>query len=301
MVLNFLRRLELHDTVGKMAVEELAQRLEHGDEVSQVNVVIKNYSEKLDGQVLQSSSFSKSEEQNETPAGGREVEKSDADMGGHLGEPVLDETALESWVKTLMARAVVFSKMAGISDPLTERLLEEILTTRVPWATLLKRALEEGVGSRILQTYQKPHRRLSDLPGVKRHTKRVVVCVDVSGSISDEEYARFVSIIQSLSHSCEIIFIAWDTVATNLGKVKTRSELEKVARRAKGYGGTQPNCLVPLLKKLRPHLTVILTDGRWGAWSDLAHWSRGRRVIVATTYYVDPAWRFWRIIRVGKE
>ncbi|MEM4458353.1 MAG: VWA-like domain-containing protein [Candidatus Caldarchaeum sp.] len=208
---------------------------------------------------------------------------------------------LREAIRQLAAKAAVFSRVAGRSDPLTERLVGDILTVRVPWVSLIRNFLSEGLGSKVLQSYSRMNRRYPDLPGITRWRKDIVVAVDVSGSIDDDLFAKFLGVLDALRGVSNVTFVAWDTQAQEIGRPRSLQDIKLMASHVKGYGGTQPNCLVPLLKKLRPRLTVILTDGRWGAWNDLARWSRGRRVIVATTDYVDPAWRFWRIIGVGKE
>ncbi|MEM1801317.1 MAG: VWA-like domain-containing protein [Desulfurococcaceae archaeon] len=197
-----------------------------------------------------------------------------------------------------VVEAKIFADMAGRGEPLADRLIDSLFARKEPWFKVLETAVKEHF-RKTLMTYQKISRRDANLPGRKWYGGRLWVLVDVSGSISDEEYKKFCETIYGMVKAgIEVIFVKWDTEAEIVGVVKTLSDLMKKAK-VRGYGGTTPDCLLSVLDKFKQNdVAVILTDGRWVDYGRFAKWVKGKKIILATGGVVPDKVKFWKTVKV---
>lgn len=102
--------------------------------------------------------------------------------------------------------------------------------------------------------------------------RNLKVCVDTSGSISDNDIMTVLGIVFELfsKYDVEAELICWDTEYKSLGMVNDASQFERVD--LCGRGGTDPSCLFNYLKskecKVKPMLTIIYTDGYFSSAYD---------------------------------
>ena len=138
----------------------------------------------------------------------------------------------------------------------------------MPWNVLLRRYLQ-GTYQRFFKTsWKRESRKVPDmLPGYERFGNRTIVAVDVSGSISDEEYATFCREVLGIARVVsEVVFVCWDVKAKSYGVVRNIRDMERKSDDVSGYGGTKVTCLSPILKDLRVgsnDVLIILTDGHF--------------------------------------
>lgn len=158
---------------------------------------------------------------------------------------------------------------AGKNEPTEIRkLIEELLKGEtLPWHVILRRYLDGWWRQRLVQNWRTTSRKSDMLPGVEpERQSRVIVAVDVSGSIEDKEYSEFVREVLRISRLAPTFLVIWDVRAELVGQIKTETDFKLKSKSVRGYGGTQITSLRPLLKKMRigsGDLLIVLTDGAW--------------------------------------
>ena len=115
--------------------------------------------------------------------------------------PPLSHEAREAlsvqWQQRL-AGAAQQAQQAGKLSGTLARFIEALLQPPLPWQALLARYL--SLNARDDYSYMRPSRRegAAILPSLRSHQLDVVVALDISGSISDQELATFVAEINAL-------------------------------------------------------------------------------------------------------
>jgi predicted metal-dependent peptidase len=198
----------------------------------------------------------------------------------------------------------------------------------VPWDTLLKCTLHSAKKLSEADNWTRPHRKMYStypdilLPGPHENiapTASVLVAIDTSGSMGDEQIAQLVGIIQTLPEDKYDIHIVWfDTElyeATDLTKPYGRGgtsfqSIEDVAAGKRPiypsdygvdpysyYRGGQKSSLGETLS-VYPDLIVVMTDGE-AATPKIEHPNRWTAVITpeGITDYFDPIkeMSIWRL------
>ncbi|MFN4133998.1 MAG: hypothetical protein ACK4GQ_06515, partial [Candidatus Hadarchaeales archaeon] len=125
----------------------------------------------------------------------------------------LDSNQMEQQLKDIVAKATTFSKMAGREEPAGERILRELMRPKkAPWWRLLKETIESDFKN-VLTDWRRESRKVDGLPGSRwLGVHRVWCLIDVSGSISEKEYMKFVGVIYDLvKRGLEVYAVFWDT------------------------------------------------------------------------------------------
>ena len=159
---------------------------------------------------------------------------------------------------------------------LLRALIADVPRTRTPWEHVLRTWLAKGLARRPDLSWSRPsrsylanqgrggvHRRLPWEPGITtaKRVPRLVVVVDVSGSIEDKLMDRFAREIEAISRRQEagLALIVGDDQVRHVAHFPPgRSGLREIA--FEGGGGTD---FTPLLQEAdmhRPDLAVVLTD-----------------------------------------
>lgn len=193
----------------------------------------------------------------------------DTDAGGHepdsLTETEREQLAVQ-WRQRL-AGAAQQAKQAGKLSAAMSRLVDHLLQPQLPWRMLLARYMTAV--ARDDYSYQRPSRREGEaiLPTLKSEQVDVVVVIDTSGSVNDEEMREFVSEIDAIKgqmrarltlHGCDAelcregpwIFEPWEEFS--------------MPESLTGRGGTR---FVPVFEWLtgtgrKPDLLVYFTDAQ---------------------------------------
>lgn len=164
--------------------------------------------------------------------------------------------------------AASFAKSQGKLPAGMERLFKDLLEPRMNW----KELLQKFIMSIIPQdwTYTKPSKRAQSagfyMPSMVKETVELVVAVDSSGSISDEEYTQFLSEIYAMCRSVTSIRATLIVCDAEINFVTEIDEHFDPALhvQGRGYGGT--SC-IPVFKYVHEEknenvkLLVYLTDG----------------------------------------
>jgi len=161
-----------------------------------------------------------------------------------------------------ISETLISAKMAGILPAGWERLIDELLKPEVDWRRLLTALLKRGIGSKVRRTWSRPSRKLPDLyPG--RETlklSKVVVLMDTSGSIGEQELRRFVSEVYGIvKERADVVVIPWDAQAYDPIVLRSARDISKLKVGLKGGGGT---CILPALKmvnsKFRDSAMIVI-------------------------------------------
>lgn len=167
----------------------------------------------------------------------------------------------------------------GSGNSLVERLVQMQLAPKIRWETsVIQRLVSLGDSYR---TYAKVNRRSPRnergeelrLRGTKQEydkLKGVKVCIDTSGSMSEEEIGKALGQMNQLLKKYSVTeseIIYWDAGITNIGDFNNVKEMLKV--KVKGGGGTDVRPVFEYLSdrkkcKNEPSLVVVFTDGCFG-------------------------------------
>jgi predicted metal-dependent peptidase len=155
-------------------------------------------------------------------------------------------------------------------------LIADLPKIRTPWEQILRTQLARGLSmqpnlswSRPARSYIAnqgrlgPGRRLPWEPGIssERSVPRLVVIVDVSGSIEDNLMERFAGEIEAITRRLEasLTLVIGDRRVQRVARFEPgRSELRDIE--FNGGGGTDFTPLLEEADKHRPDIGVVLTD-----------------------------------------
>jgi len=146
-------------------------------------------------------------------------------------------------------------------------MVDRLLAPRVPWRMLLARYLVAR--ARDDYTYMRPSRREGQaiLPALRGHEMDLVVALDTSGSIDDEEIREFASEIDAIKGQvrARITLLAcdWDLAPGAPWRFEPWERFEPPAE-IRGGGGTRFKPVFDWVERegLRPDLLVYFTDAQ---------------------------------------
>ena len=209
------------------------------------------------------------------------------------------DTTKKSVYDSIMKKAKVLERQmqAGKGKGhygVVEAYVDEELVPKVNWRNvLMNRLIQMKSDEKSLSTpdrrfvsrglYIEGHREEDEL------LKDIKLCIDTSGSMSDEDIAvAFVQIKQLLkTYKTEAEIVYWDDGIQDVVPFEDYNGLRLAQLRATGRGGTNPNCIFELFtskdykigKKAKPELIVIFTDGYFGGPSEQYKARFGRDVL----------------------
>lgn len=184
-----------------------------------------------------------------------------------------DELSAEE-VKQAVVSAANAAKAVGKMPAGMQRAIDELLTPAQPWIDLLKDFVTISVGKEDT-SWAKPNRRRLAMPphvhwpGTAGHAMGVmVVSIDTSGSISQEELTAFITEMSGIIEQVRPteLWVAWWDTNCVLERVE---DLESIGSlKPKGGGGTDYRCVLPAIEDayIEPEIVVCCTDGyvTWG-------------------------------------
>lgn len=214
---------------------------------------------------------------------------------------------LQNAMKRAIAEAEQMQKMRGTMPAGLQRLVDSLLRPKLPWKTLLKQALKDGLGRTKTESWKRLSRRHRDFPGHKRLTTPTVwVGVDTSGSIGEKELEQFLSEVLGISRAnrAEVIVIPWDVKIYDPIELRSPAQIGKVVAGMKGGGGTDPTeFLEYVLKKMKLlDAVVILSDGYIGAPRHYEDVAKKVAKKSSTSIFVSTGakvhWARWKFIKL---
>lgn len=201
------------------------------------------------------------------------------DMDGS-GKSTPEDVQEDSEWQQRLARAMQAGKMAGKGIGKIGHMIADLPKSRTPWEVILRRLVTKAVTRTPRQSYERPTRRWLGMeadarmrgvpvpayePGMIKQSDRprIVVGVDVSGSISDPILNIFCGEIAAIGNKtgAEIHVIVFDDGIISehkLDGVDFKDEIKKI-QFARG-GGTSFVDVINRAKEIDPSIIVILTD-----------------------------------------
>jgi predicted metal-dependent peptidase len=156
-----------------------------------------------------------------------------------------------------------------------KRMIKDLCEPVMDWRELLQQQIESTIKSDY--TWARPSRRSwhmdAILPGMRPGEQiDVVIGIDTSGSITDQDLKIFLSEIKGIMEAYDeykIHVIGWDTAVHNTA-VFTSDNLESIeAFDPGGGGGTDPHCVWTWLQEndIEPKKLIMFTDFCFYGWS----------------------------------
>ncbi|MFI6295698.1 VWA-like domain-containing protein [Nonomuraea sp. NPDC050790] len=167
--------------------------------------------------------------------------------------------------RSLLVRAVAaeIDATRGNTPGGWRRWAQEVLRPTVNWRTLLATLIRHGLTratGRIDYSYARPSRRSVPpviLPSLTRPTPRVAVVVDTSGSIREQTLRHVLAEVDGVLRArAQVDVICCDAAAHPPQRVRRAADVTLM-----GGGGTDMREGLKAAAKLRPDLTIVLTDG----------------------------------------
>ena len=178
-----------------------------------------------------------------------------SEENGKLSESqkrVIQRTAIDKAIK--QSKGKVPAQILKIYSDLKD-------DAKLPWQQMLSNFVSKSVSSTVKNTRKKINRRFGlDQPGkTKKRELTLGVCVDSSGSVSDESYQQFMTEIVRISKICVKTYIVEaDCVVQNIEIVKKNKVFDK---KRKGCGGTAYGPAIEKCKELKCDAIVYFGDG----------------------------------------
>ena len=203
----------------------------------------------------------------------------DGDNDGTKG-PVRYTKAEKDQIRQEFRNAVVqAAKVAGAGNTPAgvRRLLKDLLNPQLDWRELLAMQIQSVVKSDY--TYLRPSRKGVDaglyLPGMDRETTiDVAICIDMSGSITDEMGIDFLSEVHGIMsqyNDYTIRLWCFDTAIYNPVVITADTASDLLSYELMGGGGTDFDINFEYMKEqgIVPKKFIMFTDGYpWGSWGD---------------------------------
>jgi len=186
--------------------------------------------------------------------------------------PFYQEGQLPFDAERAVREAWNFAKTQGKTPAGIERYFKDILNPQLDWKDILRRFIVETIPHDF--SYTRPHKKSQStgfyMPVIKREEVNLVIAVDSSGSISDEEYAEFLSEIYALVRQFEGIKATLIICDCEIKEVMEIDEtFDPYSVHGRGYGGTSSipvyNYIEENIGEHNVKLLVYFTDG----WIDI--------------------------------
>jgi len=169
--------------------------------------------------------------------------------------------------------------LAGKMSANVPREIGELLQAKVDWREAMREFVTSFCMDKDESTWRRPSRRWIGqdvyMPSmIGESVGRIVIGIDMSGSIGDEEVGQFLGEVKKICETVKpegIDLLYWDTRVCQHEKYE-QDQLDNLisSTKPRGGGGTDPQCIVNYMdkKKIKAECAVILTDGYVSSWGE---------------------------------
>ncbi|MCL1848606.1 MAG: VWA-like domain-containing protein, partial [Clostridiales bacterium] len=187
-------------------------------------------------------------------------------MNGSLMEAIVlnEETLSQVDASALKSKLGEIVDTAGQRHELPPELQTEFTISptraKIDWTNILKRFLSVRGRIEIRATYKRDSRRFDGFPGHKRSIGlKILVALDESGSISDEQLQLFHHELAAISRviGAQILVTEFDTECSE----PKRADVYRRQKNRSKKGGTDFKPIFKLAEALRIFFVVVFTDG----------------------------------------
>ena len=190
--------------------------------------------------------------------------------GNKAGQAPMTQQDIDNQITDILVRAATQSKLAGDkpgSVPgMVEIFLDRLLNPKLPWQTILRRFLNEQIKEDY--SWQRPNRRFFPkmyLPSPHSEgLQHLAFAVDTSGSVSDNDFQRFISEIAGVLRQFkpkQLTLIQFDTRIKSIDEIHSVADLMHV--KFTGRGGTHIGEVLDWAKEQKPQALLVFTDGEF--------------------------------------
>ena len=166
----------------------------------------------------------------------------------------IEKAVIEELINSARTRS-----WGNVSGNIKDEVNGLIQTKKIPWQRKLAVIMSKYVhqsGNIYENTWSKRNRRSLPLPGIRKLSKKILVTVDTSGSISREDLKMFFGQIEKLIKDySKMTLIQWDTRVSSTEQYK-KGAWKKIE--IKGRGGTDPQDLYDNLHKNHSRISVVV-------------------------------------------
>ncbi len=221
-------------------------------------------------------------QQGDGGGGGEPLDEHDWENADEMSQQ--EKEVLANEIDQALRQGAILAGKMGANVP---RDITDALTPKVDWREVLRDFVTSYCADRDESTWKRPARRwiAQDVympSSISDSLGRIVVAIDMSGSIGAEEIGQFLGEVKSVCESVNpeaIDLLYWDTQICQ-HETYERDALSGLLQSTKprGGGGTDPQCIPEYIKakSIKAECAVILTDGyvhRWGeGWSCPVLW-----------------------------
>jgi predicted metal-dependent peptidase len=207
--------------------------------------------------------------------GDGEGEGGDGDKDGK-GRPRLSEEEKKQIRDEIKQAVITASQTASAGDlPAgVRRLVKDLTAPVMNWRELLEQQIQSTVKSDFswMRASRRGWHMDAIMPGMMPGTQiDVVVAIDMSGSISDQDCKIFLSEIKGIMESYDeykIHVLTWDTETYNPQDFTSDNMADIAEYDAQGGGGTDPHCVWDYLieQGMEPKKLIMFTDYCFFGW-----------------------------------
>jgi len=202
-----------------------------------------------------------------TPKGNSGKGKGGSGAGGNKPSPFFKSGMKKLNAHKMVKDAAVFAKSQGHMPAGMERLFQGLLEPKMNWKELLRKYFMASIPQDW--TYTRPSKKSISagfyMPSIIKKEISIIIGVDTSGSISEAEYAQFLSEIYFMCKSVENLRATVITCDAAIGDVmEIDNSFDPTFMKGRGYGGTSCRPVFKWIEKEKNNdikLLVYLTDG----------------------------------------
>lgn len=205
-----------------------------------------------------------------------EGEGKDGDKKGN-GRPRLSKEERKKIRDEIKEAVLAAAEAAGTGNVPgnIKRMIKDLTAPVVNWRELLQQQIQSIIKNDF--SFTRPSRRSwhmdAILPGMKNaQTIDVVVAIDTSGSISENDLKIFLSEVKGIMDMYDdyrVHIITWDTEVYNPQDYTPDSAEDITSYEPGGGGGTDPHCVWKYLQEneIEPKKLIMFTDFCFFGWS----------------------------------
>jgi predicted metal-dependent peptidase len=169
--------------------------------------------------------------------------------------------------------------LAGKMSANVPREIADLTEAKVDWREAMREFVTSFCQDKDEATWRRPSRRWIGedvyMPSmIGESVGRIVVGIDMSGSIGPEEIGEFLSELKKICETVKpegIDLLYWDTRVCQHEKYE-QDQLDNLlsSTKPRGGGGTDPQCIVDhiIKHKIKAECAVVLTDGYVSSWGE---------------------------------
>lgn len=198
-----------------------------------------------------------------------------------------EAAAQEQAAKQKVAAAANMARMAGKLTGELERMVDDMLETKVSWSEVLRDFMTKVVKGR--ESWSRRNRRFPSVFLPTRHERKmgpIVVIPDTSGSMMGDDMEKCCTVIAEVATQTQPshIHVLWADTKVKGEQEFTPDEFAYDKLEPKGGGGTDMRVPLKYVEQLDPQVVVLLTDG-YTPWPEDVPYPL---IVVCTTEHAIP-------------